>query len=212
MKTVKKADFLKVFPAFKDAPDSMLFEILAYGRPTVFEKDHYIFHENDACAAVGFFFSGGARIFKSGPAAREVTLYTIGRGDVCILNAACILSSTGYPATAVVTEKSEALAVPSAHFRGLVNRYPEMRSFVFSLLGSRLFEVIEMLEDVLFRRMNERLEEYLRKRAGKGSLRATHQNIANDLGTSREVVSRLLKDLERSGTVVLERNRIRFIG
>ena len=69
-----------------------------------------------------------------------------------------------------------------------------------------------MLEDVLFRRMNERLEEYLRKRAAKSSLRVTHQNIANDLGTSREVVSRLLKDLERSGTVILERNRIRFTG
>jgi CRP/FNR family transcriptional regulator len=150
--------------------------------------------------------------FKGAPAGREVTLYTVGKGDVCILNAACILSNTGYPANATVTEDSEALAVPSAHFRKLVNQYPEMRSYVFSLLGARLFEVIELLEDVLFRKMNERLEEYLRARAGKGSARITHQNIANDLGTSREVASRLLKDLERNGTVILERNRIRFAG
>jgi CRP/FNR family transcriptional regulator len=212
MKTVKKADFLKTFPAFKGAPDSLLFEIIAYGRPVRFEKDRRIFQENDACAAVGFFFSGGVRIYKSGPTGREVTLYTVGKGDVCILNAACILSDTGYPASATATEDSEALDVPVAHFRSLVNRHQEMRSYVFKLLGARLFEVIEFVEEVLFRKMDERLEEYLRKRTSRGAARITHQSIANDLGTSREVVSRLLKELERGGKVCLGRSSIRYTG
>jgi CRP/FNR family transcriptional regulator len=110
------------------------------------------------------FFSGGVRIYKSGSTGRELALYTAGKGDACILNAACILADTGFPPNATVTEDSEAIAVPAAHFRSLVNRHPEMRSYVFTLLGARLFEVLELVEDVLFRKMDARLEEYLKER------------------------------------------------
>jgi len=92
-----------------------------------------------------------------------------------------------------------------------VNQYAEMRAFVFSNLGERLFAVIELVEAVLFRKLDGRLLDYLREKAHSGVLRSSHREIANDLGTSREVVSRLLKELERSGAVVTGRNRIRLL-
>jgi CRP/FNR family transcriptional regulator len=211
MKIPNKKDFLRVFPFFKGAPDPLVTEILAYGRPHVFQREQAIFHENDACTAVGFFFSGEVRIYKSGPAGREITLYTVGRGDACILNASCILSNSNYPANATAMEVSGALLVPASHFRRLVNQYAEMRAFVFSNLGERLFAVIELVEAVLFRKLDGRLLDYLREKARGGALRTSHREIANDLGTSREVVSRLLKELERSGAVVTGRNRIRLL-
>ena len=92
-----------------------------------------------------------------------------------------------------------------------MNQYAEMRAFVFSNLGERLFAVIELVEAVLFRKLDGRLLDYLREKARSGALRSSHREIANDLGTSREVVSRLLKELERSGAVVTGRNRIRLL-
>ena len=86
-----------------------------------------------------------------------------------------------------------------------------MRDFVFSLLSERLGEVMELVNEVAFRRMDERLLEYLIEKSGDGVLLATHQKIASDLGTSREVVSRLLKDLERQGKLSLARNTISLL-
>ena len=86
-----------------------------------------------------------------------------------------------------------------------------MRDFVFSLLSERLGEVMELVNEVAFRRMDERLLEYLLEKSGDGVLLATHQKIASDLGTSREVVSRLLKDLERQGKISLARNSITLL-
>jgi CRP/FNR family transcriptional regulator len=83
-----------------------------------------------------------------------------------------------------------------------------MREFVFTLLSRRLSGVMELVEEVAFGRMDERLAEYLVERSADNRLETTHQKIANDLGTSREVVSRLLKDLERKGKVRLSRNEI----
>jgi CRP/FNR family transcriptional regulator len=87
-----------------------------------------------------------------------------------------------------------------------------MRGFVFTLLSRRLSGVMELVEEVAFGRMDERLAEYLVARSADNRLETTHQKIANDLGTSREVVSRLLKDLERKGKVRLSRNEITMVG
>jgi CRP/FNR family transcriptional regulator len=86
-----------------------------------------------------------------------------------------------------------------------------MREFVFTLLSRRLSGVMELVEEVAFGRMDERLTDYLVERSTNGRLETTHQKIANDLGTSREVVSRLLKDLERAGTVKLSRSEIMLL-
>jgi CRP/FNR family transcriptional regulator len=99
--------------------------------------------------------------------------------------------------------------VPAQNFRQFVETHEVMRTFVFALLSQRLNEVMSLVEEVAFRRMDERLLDYLVEKSGDGMLSATHQKIANDLGSSREVISRLLKELERHGDVELGRNEIR---
>jgi len=90
----------------------------------------------------------------------------------------------------------------------LVGKHDVMREFVFTLLSHRLTGVMELVEEVAFGRMDERLKDYLSNRSVDGRIETTHQRIASDLGTSREVVSRLLKDLERKGMVRLSRSEI----
>jgi CRP/FNR family transcriptional regulator len=121
------------------------------------------------------------------------------------------LSGSAYPANALVASDASVLLVPSADFHGLVTAHEEMRVFVFSLLSRRLATVMELVEEVAFGRMDQRLLDYLIEKSEGGRLETTHQNIANDLGTSREVVSRLLKDFERKWQIKLSRNLITLL-
>lgn len=211
MKQVSKKEFLEGFPIFGNASDELAEELIASARYGTFPKDKLIYLEGDSCSAIAFLLSGEIRVYKAGETGREITLYEIGRGETCILNASCILSNMTYPANAVATAGGEMLLIPAPDFRRLIALHEEMRDFVFSLLSQRLSSVMALVEEVAFGRMDERLIEYIREKAEKGTLSATHQKIANDLGTSREVVSRLLKDFERQGKIVLSRNLVRLV-
>jgi len=200
--------FLGSFPVFQGNEEDLVSELLGAAQHLTFPEHKTVYLEGDACSHIAFLLSGAIRVFKTSETGREITLYEIGRGDTCILNASCILSDRRYPAHAVATEAGDLLLLPAATFKGLLRRHPKMQDFIFNLLSERLAAVMTLVEEVAFGRMDERLRDYLRERSRNGVLSITHQAIANDLGTSREVVSRLLKDLEKKGEISLARNRI----
>lgn len=205
------SDFVNIFPDFKKAPKGLVRELLFEGTVRRMPSGTLLYREGDACPGIAFVLSGEIRVYKIGQTGREITLYEIGPGETCILNASCILSGASYPAHAATLTDVNLLLVPSGAFGRLVEGHKEMRHFVFTLLSRRLAGVMELVEEVAFGRMDERLMEYLIEKSEDGRLDATHQRIANDLGTSREVVSRLLKDFERKGIVSLSRNSIHII-
>lgn len=207
---LSKDELAGAFPSFSKGRDALIEEILSSARVQAFPKDMLVYSEGDSCRSIAFILSGEIRVYKTGASGREITLYEIGRGETCILNASCILSNTSYPANAVSTEGGEMLLIPSADFRRFIEKYAEVRDFVFTLLAGRLASVMTLVEEVAFGRMDERLIEYLKEKAVGRQLDTTHQNIANDLGTSREVISRLLKDFERKGMISLSRNFIQL--
>jgi CRP/FNR family transcriptional regulator, anaerobic regulatory protein len=204
-------DFLTAFPVFRNAAADLVRNLVAAGRFQIIPSGTRIYTEGDDCQGIAFVLSGEIRIYKIGETGREITLYEIGPGETCILNASCILSGSAYPANALVASDASVLFVPSADFHGFVTKHEEMRVFVFSLLSKRLAMVMELVEEVAFGRMDQRLLAYLIERSEGGRLETTHQNIANDLGTSREVVSRLLKDFERKRQIMLSRNLITLL-
>ena len=150
-------------------------------------------------------------MFQSGSGGREITLYEIYPCETCILNASCILSNKKYPANATVMVDADILLLTDKLFLSLIEEHADMRKFIFRSLIDRMSAIIELLEEVAFGRMDSRLTDYLVEKAEDHLLNTTHQNIANDLGTSREVVSRLLKDFERKGKVALQRNLIKLM-
>ena len=208
---MNRNEFLKAFPVFKSAPARVVQDLLDASRGASIPAGSQIYREGDACSGIAFVLSGEIRVYKVGQSGREITLYEIGPGETCILNASCILAGQNYPAHAVTVAETDLLLVQSAEFRRLVSDHETMREFVFTFLSRRLSGVMELVEEVAFGRMDERLEEYLMERSADNRLETTHQRIANDLGTSREVVSRLLKDLERKGKVRLSRNEITLL-
>ena len=202
---------LEHFPAIRRGTAELVEGVLAAASLARVPRGTVIYRKGDPCRAIGLFLGGEVRVYaESG--GREITLYEILPGETCILNASCILSRRSYPANAVAVEDVEALMLPAEAFRALMLAHEAMRDFLFGLFSDRLTLVLELVQEVAFGRLESRLGEYLVARAENDLLRATHQAIANDLGTSREVISRILKDLERAGLISLSRSEIRLTG
>lgn len=204
-------DFIRAFPIFGRLKDGLARELLSIGVQRRIPAQERLYSEGDGCSGIALVISGEIRVFKTGRTGREITLYEIGPGETCILNASCLLSGSSYPADAVVSTDTEILLLPADSFRRLVDEHREMRDFIFRLLSNRLAGVMELVEEVAFGRMDQRLWDYIIEKSEDNRLAATHQKIANDLGTSREVVSRLLKDLERKGSIAMSRNEITIL-
>lgn len=163
---------------------------------------HDVFLEGDQVEAIALLISGVVRVYKIGETGREITLYRFGNGSSCILTANAILSQKTFPAVATVEQDAEAVMIPADTFRDWVRRYDAWREFVFELLSQRLSTVMAIVDEVAFQRMDKRVAALLLKRArSQNPLRVTHQEIAAELGSSREVISRLLEDFVSDGSI-----------
>lgn len=169
-----------------------------------------IFSEGDHAGALALIVSGSVRVYKIGKTGREITLYRFGAGDSCILTANAILRQQPFPANAIVEQPVEAVMIPKNIFQNWVQRYTLWRDFVFELLSQRLTDVLALVDDIVFRRMDARTATILLDRCQvQNPITVTHQEIASELGSSREVVSRILegfvsKGMIRSGRGVIE--------
>jgi len=173
---------------------------------------HDVFVEGDRVDAIALLITGVVRVYKIGETGRQITLYRFGDGQSCILTANAILSARSFPAIATVEAAAEAVMIPSEVFRDWVRRHEPWRDFVFELLSARLASVMEIVEEVAFRRMDTRLADFLVTRSRQGNpLHITHHEIAAELGSSREVISRLLEDLESRGKVKVSRGELQVL-
>ncbi|MBK8821465.1 MAG: Crp/Fnr family transcriptional regulator [Anaerolineales bacterium] len=163
---------------------------------------HDVFLEGDRVESIALLISGVVRVYKIGETGREITLYRFGNGSSCILTANAILSQKTFPAVATVEQDAEAVMIPADVFRDWVKRHDLWREFIFDLLSQRLFTVMAIIDEVAFRRMDRRVASLLLSQARKQNpLRITHQEIASELGSSREVISRLLEDFVSDGSI-----------
>lgn len=171
-----------------------------------------VFLEGDRVDAIALLISGVVRVYKIGETGREITLYRFGNGQSCILTANAILSQKTFPAVATVEKDAEAVMIPADTFRAWVSKYDLWREFVFDLLSQRLSSVMAIVDEVAFRRMDARLASLLLTRSRvQNPLRITHQQIAAELGSSREVISRLLEDFAERGLVRVGRGEVEVL-
>ena len=205
---IQRSGFLNIFPHFRNAPEALVDDILSASKYASAQGNLVLKEEGAEVSEFVLLLSGEKRVYKASGIGREITLYEMGPGDICVLNASCLLSNTRLPANAASLTKVGMLLMPSSDFLDMMARYKEMRSFVFSRISSSLVSMMSLITEVTFGKMDERLSDYLTEKSENCKLRTTHQKIADDLGTSREVVSRLLKELERQGEVRLSRNSI----
>lgn len=170
-----------------------------------------IFRAGDHCPGLPLVVRGSVKVQMTGVSGNRIVLYRMGANDICTLSIGCLMSGHGYRAEAVVEEDAEAILVPRPLFDDMMAVSAEFRAGIMASYGRRLDDLMLLVEEVAFRRMDERLEDWLAARAGRGVITITHQELAVELGTAREVVSRLLKELEKQGRVALSRGRIQCL-
>lgn len=171
-----------------------------------------VFLEGDSIDAIALLISGVVRVYKIGETGREITLYRFGHGESCILTANAILSQKSFPAVATVEQEAEAVMIPADKFRDWVKRYDPWREFVFDLLSDRLSTVMAVVDEVVFQRMDRRVASLLIiKSKLLHPIRTTHQELASELGSSREVISRILEDFSQKGLVEVGRGTIEIL-
>jgi CRP/FNR family transcriptional regulator len=171
-----------------------------------------VFVEGDRAEAIALLISGVVRVYKIGETGREITLYRFGLGESCILTANAILSQQSFTAIATVEKDAEAVMIPADTFRDWVRRYDLWREFVFDLLSQRLSTMMAVVEEVAFSRMDHRIASLLLDWAKlQNPLHITHQEIAAELGSSREVISRLIEDFAAEGILRSGRGSIEVL-
>ncbi|MCB1377012.1 MAG: Crp/Fnr family transcriptional regulator [Alphaproteobacteria bacterium] len=167
-----------------------------------------VFMPGQTCAAFLVVRAGSVKVCTVTEAGRELLLYRVGPGETCVLTTACLLSSQDYDAEGVAETDTEAVVIPKAVFDQLLGQSARFRHFIFSSYGERLHGLIALVQEVSLRQVDRRLARFLAEKGDLGPIEMTHQDIAAEIGTAREVVSRLLKHFESQGLLRLERRRI----
>ena len=216
----------KIDPAIQNCLDAFPFvgELTAAGLATLiaeaqlcrFEADTPLLSSRQGCETLLLVANGGIRVYKQMPSGREILLYRVLRGDTCVLGTTCMLRQSSYPAEAIALAGTAALAIPAKVFRALFEREAAVRRFVLDLYAVRLEELMLLVEEVAFRKMDERLAAFLLREAEVSPgvfqpVQMTHEELATELGTVREVISRLLHQFAEEGSVALERGRVRVV-
>ena len=164
------------------------------------------FAPGDACRGFVVVLAGVVRVEHVGVGGRSVVLYRVGPGDTCVMTTACLVEDSLYRAWGYAEGEVEALVLTPAVFQALLADDPAFRAMAFGVFSRRLGELVEVIDELLLHRVDLRLAEWLAVRAPVAE--ATHQVVAAELGTAREVVSRILKEFERQGWIVLGRGSI----
>jgi CRP/FNR family transcriptional regulator len=171
-----------------------------------------IFVDGDYPESIALVLSGVVRVYIIGENGREITLYRFGLGESCVLTANAILNQSSFPAIASVEEDVEAIIIPGEYFRKWVNKYELWRDFVLELVSVRLASIMVVIDQILFQRMDQRVASWLLNHADDQLvIDVTHREIASDLGSSREVISRILEDFRQAGFILAGRGTIEII-
>lgn len=197
---------VKRFPVFAQLPAAELDRLASRSQLLRVPAGGAIFNAGQPCRGFPLVLEGSVRVAKGSPGGREIVLYRVEAGQACILSGGCLLGHSDYSAHAVAEEDVTLLSIPPDEFQSLVVEVEPFRRFVFAMYGERLAEVMALVDEVAFRKLDQRLAQLLVQRAPV--IETTHQKLADELGSVREIVSRLLRSFETRGWVKLERERI----
>ncbi len=204
--------WLTLFPALQSIRDPHWLAAMQDAKKVTLAESTTVFRDGDPCRSYLLVLRGSVRVQKVSESGKEIVLYRVESGQTCILTTSCLLADDDYLAEAITETEVEAIAIPTASFHDALSHSPEFRKFVFHSYGKRIATLMALVEALAFGRMDARLAHRLLDiKSTKGEISVTHHELAADLGTAREVISRLLKDLERHGWIKRHRGRIEIL-
>ncbi|HZP86019.1 MAG TPA: Crp/Fnr family transcriptional regulator [Burkholderiales bacterium] len=200
---------LTLFPFFQHMPPATVDDVIRHCPLRTAPVGTVLFTPGTLCESFPLVLAGVVRVSKVGAKGRELPLYRVRPGESCVITTSCLLGDVKYSATGVVEEDLAALAMSGDFFNRLIAEQPVFREFVFHLFTERMTDLMQVVEEVAFRRLDERLAALLLRLGSP--VRATHQHLADELGSVREMVSRLLRGFEEQGWIALRREHIEIL-
>ena len=202
------AELAALYPVVAALPHALAERLNAELRIVEVVSGTVLFDEHAPCGGFPFVISGALRVVKASASGRELPLYRVLPGESCIITSSCLLGHAAYNARGVAVAPTRLAVMPPPLFEALLACAP-FRAFVFQLFAERMAELMQLVEEVAFRKLDQRLAGQL---LGKGRVvRATHRELAEELGSVREIVSRLLKGFAEQGLVRLGREEIEIL-
>jgi CRP/FNR family transcriptional regulator len=199
----------QVLPELAALDDPATHELFSQAQEVSLPANTIVFHQGDQCSNYLLVLDGSVKVLSRAENGREIILYRLGSGDSCVLTTSCLFGGVPYPAEGSTETAVTALAIPAAAFKKAIQQSEAFRTLVFQSFTEHLASVIALVEEVAFGRLGSRLARYLLEHVDAGQqIKVTHQVLATELGTAREVISRQLKDLEGRGLVQLQRGCI----
>ncbi len=198
-------------PEISQAADTDINTIFDQSQLIQLDEKTTVFHQGDHCKHYLIVLDGHIRVFTRAENGREIVLYRLHQGDSCVLTTSCLFGHTHYPAEGITESKVSALAIPTALFDKSIKQSDAFRKLVFSSFSSHVHLLITLVEEVAFGRLDIRLARHLLALQNEQQIKATHQELATELGSAREVISRQLKEMELKGLISLHRGSIEII-
>jgi CRP/FNR family transcriptional regulator len=201
------------YPVLAQLPAHVQRAVREDARPVAVRAGTTLFDVEGACSQFVLLTAGSIRVVKPAASGREILLYRVLPGDSCILTASCLLGHSGYPARGEAETDVQGVVLSAAFFNRLVQESAPFREFVFRFFTDRIVRLMALVEGVAFGQLDQRLANALLARSsdGRTQVETTHQQLADEVGSVREVVSRTLKEFETRGLVQLERGQIRLL-
>lgn len=203
-------DWLELFPDLLALEPESKALLARYSRIIEAPVGTIGYREGTPCGAYVLRLAGQSRVYKMSSSGREILLYRVGSGETCVLTTTCLLGSSDYPASTVVEEPIRDVIVPEVAFNQLMVESKVFRRFVMQNYGALISDLIVLLDEVAFHSLDVRLAKLLLEEPSK-QINRTHQQLAAELGTAREVVSRQLKRFEQRGWVMLGRGHVEIL-
>lgn len=207
MASVDSLSWLAQFPELEQLEDSAKAILAKSARLVEAPVGSIAYLEGDACNAYVMRLSGQSRVYKMSSSGREILLYRVGAGKTCVITTTCLLGNSDYPASTIVEVAIRDMIIPAPAFNMLMIDSRVFRTYVMTNYGALISDLIVLLDEVAFHSLDARLAKTLLD-VNQAHITRTHQQIADELGTAREVVSRQLKRLEKKGAVTLGRGFI----
>ncbi len=210
---VQQTEFESVFPFMRLAQADFKKNFYQIAQYMELPAGVSIGDEGQQCSQLAMVLDGVGRVYKLSASGREITLYRIYRGESCVLTASCIMNRGIFPAMAVTETRVRAILIPPGSVRQWFCGEPQWQQFIFGLLSHRLANIISVVEEVAFKRIDVRLAEQFAHQLERGEtvICKTHAELAADVGSSREVVSRILRDLAQRGLIHSTRGHIEVL-
>jgi len=204
---VRKERLESLYSFFHDLNDSEKEKFFTHAKRVTFPKDKILFLQGDLCGGILYIELGSIKVYLQNNSGDEITLYTVQEGEQCIVNTSSAISSTPSLGSAVVLEDVTGYMLDSKSVKELMHESNAYQEYMFTLFALKLTSLATLVEDIKFKPLKQRILSFL-KNKNNIIIEITHDKIANNLGTSRVVVSRVLKELEVDGKLKLGRGHI----